>query len=293
MRLSNCWKFCICFLIDSNLQCRYINRAVQPPHSLVTMCNQQKDYGTNTERQFSHHTPNYSSYPNGFSLSSQQNMLSVATSQSEQAESAFFPCPQRKVFPVPVKGIRFDSLCNPYGSLVPPIFCAQSGHEQLSLQVNVFHSPNIETRNSQQLHKTVQVNGDTSTNQTELQQRQKLESSGDRRYFSSATDQSASSSFCNGTTASHLNGIGCGSNGNVDQVPVVGAAAGSGNGEGVPTHGTNCHRSFQREAALNKFRLKRKDRCFDKKVLPPPLPSCQIENQRQKDRGKGYPNAVI
>ncbi|KAG5533934.1 hypothetical protein RHGRI_027955 [Rhododendron griersonianum] len=251
---------------DASAFSRYINRAVQPPHSSVTMCNQQKDYGTNTERQFSHHTPNYSSYPNGFSLSSQQNMLSLATSQSGQAESAF-PCPQRKVVPVPVKGIRFDSLCNnPYGSLVPPIFCAQSGHEQLSLQVNVFHSPNLETRNSQQLHKTVQVNGDTSTNQTELQQRQKLESSDDRRYFSSATDQSASSSFCNGTTASHLNGIGCGSNGNVDQVPVVRAAAGSGNGEGVPTHDTNCHRSFQREAALNKFRLKRKDRCFDKKV---------------------------
>ncbi|KAE9451791.1 hypothetical protein C3L33_16321, partial [Rhododendron williamsianum] len=251
---------------DASAFSRYINRAVQPPHSSVTMCNQQKDYGTNTERQFSLHTPNYSSYPNGFSLSSQQNMLSLATSQSGQAESAF-PCPQRKVVPVPVKGIRFDSLCNnPYGSLVPPIFCAQSGHEQLSLQVNVFHSPNLETRNSQQLHKTVQVNGDTSTNQTELQQRQKLESSDDRRYFSSATDQSASSSFCNGTTASHLNGIGCGSNGNVDQVPVVRAAAGSGNGEGVPTHDTNCHRSFQREAALNKFRLKRKDRCFDKKV---------------------------
>ncbi|KAF7151696.1 hypothetical protein RHSIM_Rhsim02G0050700 [Rhododendron simsii] len=33
---------------------------------------------------------------------SQQNMLSVATSQSRQAKSAF-PCPQRKVFPVPVK----------------------------------------------------------------------------------------------------------------------------------------------------------------------------------------------
>lgn len=254
---------------------------MQPPHSSVSLYNQQKDYGTNTERQFSRHTPNYSSYPNGFSLTSQQNMLSLATSQSGQSESAF-PCPQRKVFPVPVKGIRFDSMTNPYGSLVPPMFCAQSGHEQLPLKVNGFHSPNLEIRYSQQLHKTVQVNGDTSTNQTELQQRKKLESSDDRPYFSSATDQSASNSFCNGTTASHINGIVCGSNVNVDQVPVVRAAAGSGNGECVPSHDTHCHRSFLREAALNKFRLKRKDRCFDKKVLLPPLPSCQIEKQRHR-----------
>ncbi|KAH7840693.1 hypothetical protein Vadar_020386 [Vaccinium darrowii] len=76
----------------------------------------------------------------------------------------------------------------------------------------------------------------------------------------------ASRSFCNGTTASRLNSIGCGSNGNFDQVPVVRATAGSGNGEDLPTTDLPCHRSIQREAALNKFCLKQKDRCFDKKV---------------------------
>lgn len=48
----------------------------------------------------------------------------------------------------------------------------------------------------------------------------------DRGHISSATDHSANSSFCNGNT----------------------------------------QRSIQREAALNKFRMKRKDRCYDKKV---------------------------
>nr|XP_043613432.1 two-component response regulator-like APRR5 [Erigeron canadensis] len=55
-------------------------------------------------------------------------------------------------------------------------------------------------------------------------------------------DHSGSSSFYTGGTLTRLNSIGSGSNGN------------------------NSHRSMQREAALNKFRMKRKDRCFDKKV---------------------------
>ncbi|PWA97128.1 CCT domain, CheY-like superfamily [Artemisia annua] len=55
-------------------------------------------------------------------------------------------------------------------------------------------------------------------------------------------DHSGSSNFCNGGTLARLNSIGSGSNVN------------------------NSHRSTQREAALNKFRMKRKDRCFDKKV---------------------------
>ncbi|XP_071686154.1 two-component response regulator-like APRR5 [Rutidosis leptorrhynchoides] len=55
-------------------------------------------------------------------------------------------------------------------------------------------------------------------------------------------DHSGTSSFGNGATLTRLNSVGSGSNGN------------------------SSHRSIQREAALNKFRMKRKDRCFDKKV---------------------------
>ncbi|KAI3517777.1 hypothetical protein L1887_16996 [Cichorium endivia] len=71
-----------------------------------------------------------------------------------------------------------------------------------------------------------------------------METMEDRGHLSSATDHSGSSSFCNNGTLSRLNSIGSGSNG----------------------HGNNSHRSIQREAALNKFRMKRKDRCYDKKV---------------------------
>ncbi|GJW23692.1 beta-grasp domain-containing protein [Tanacetum coccineum] len=54
-------------------------------------------------------------------------------------------------------------------------------------------------------------------------------------------DYSGSSNLCNGRTLACLNSIGSGSNGN------------------------NRHRAAQREDALNKFRMKRKDRCINKK----------------------------
>ncbi|XP_023754941.1 two-component response regulator-like APRR5 [Lactuca sativa] len=72
----------------------------------------------------------------------------------------------------------------------------------------------------------------------------------DRGHLSSPTDHSGSSSFCNNGTLSRLNSIGSGSNGH-------------GN---LGFDGNSSHRSIQREAALHKFRMKRKDRCFDKKV---------------------------
>ncbi|KAJ6373473.1 hypothetical protein OIU78_029210 [Salix suchowensis] len=57
-----------------------------------------------------------------------------------------------------------------------------------------------------------------------------------------------------------------GSYSNADQVATVTAASESKNEEVVFTHKSNSHRSIQREAALTKFRLKRKERCYGKKV---------------------------
>ncbi|CAL5364630.1 unnamed protein product [Camellia sinensis] len=264
---------------DASAFSRYTNRALRPLHSSTSICDQQKNYGTNSDRQLSNHTFDYNSDTHGFAalISSQKNMLSLATCQCGQPEVAFL-CPQQTVLPVPVpvRGIRFDSLCTAFGSVVPPTFCTQSGpsmvpspgsvhHQEPSIQVNTFHQSNLETRNSQQFNNLIGQTVNNSTNQTEHKQRHKLESSEDLRHFSSATDQSASSSFCNGT-ASHLNSIGCVSNGNVDQLAVVQTGVESVNEEGLPINDRNCHRSVLREAALTKFRLKRKDRCYEKKV---------------------------
>ncbi|XP_017608988.1 two-component response regulator-like APRR5 isoform X4 [Gossypium arboreum] len=99
---------------------------------------------------------------------------------------------------------------------------------------------------------------------------QKMNSTEDRGHISPTTDQSATSSFCNGSL-SQLNGIAYGSsaasnNSNIEQVAVVRASADSKNDDVFPSPTGNSHRSIQREAALTKFRLKRKDRCFEKKV---------------------------
>ncbi|XP_074319937.1 two-component response regulator-like APRR9 [Silene latifolia] len=72
----------------------------------------------------------------------------------------------------------------------------------------------------------------TSTNHPVYRHDQKLESFEDRSHFSDDTF-----GYQNGTDCSH-----------------------------EQSHGLVSQRSLQREAALNKFRLKRKERCFDKKV---------------------------
>ncbi|KAK1326080.1 Two-component response regulator-like APRR5 [Acorus calamus] len=105
-------------------------------------------------------------------------------------------------------------------------------------------------------------------------QEQNFESSEDQRRASSITVQSRSSSVFNGGR-SNLNSSGCGnfsnaSSGNVNAATVNRVTSENTNEECLFTHdGTKmvdyC-RSAQREAALMKFRMKRKDRCFEKKV---------------------------
>ena len=193
---------------------RYTNKPSEPQHSSLSgVCNQQKEFETDSEKNFSNILTACNSYTPAATLSTQRSVNSLATGHSKQSELAV-SYPQQRPCPVPV-----------------------------SVKVN-------------------------STNQAMHKLDHKLDSLEDRGHISPATDQSASSSFCNGAV-SRLNSMGygsaCGSNSNVDQVTAGRAAAESKNEEGLfPSNGNL--RSIQREAALNKFRLKRKDRCYDKKV---------------------------
>lgn len=167
---------------------RYIHQPLQPHMSTRNVSNQQKECGTN------------------FDLT--------------------LPCPQQRVYPVqvPVKGIRFNNLPSGYGSILPPVFCTQSGPSPTP-------SPS-----------SVDQNAKNSTNQ----EQPKLDSS--------TTEQSTNSSFCNGA----INSVGslsiCGIDG-----------SGNGKNEDLFARDGSSQRSL-REAALNKFRMKRKDRCYEKKV---------------------------
>ncbi|KAL8234197.1 hypothetical protein R6Q59_020297 [Mikania micrantha] len=206
---------------------RYVNKGQPPPTSAsASICNQQKDYETNSDKLLSKNPVEYISDTHSAPVGSSQLNIISQHMQTESQSQNQFPSPKKRVFPVPipvpVRGSRFENPCATYGSVLPP-FCVQQmqspcspGHHEPMFQANAYYIPNQEARieSPPELHNTTEA----------------LE------------DHSANSSFCNGETLTRLNSVGSGSNGN------------------------NTHRSIQREAALNKFRMKRKDRCFDKKV---------------------------
>ncbi|KAK3042066.1 hypothetical protein RJ639_001768 [Escallonia herrerae] len=255
---------------DASAFSRYVNRTMQPLHSTsASICNQQRDYESNSDKQLSGHALKFNYERQTPAESSQINTLPLTAGQIP------FRSAQRKVYPVPVPVRGTTRLSTAYGSVLPPIYCTQSGPSSMpspgssgppesSFQANPFYHFNPESRNSEQVNNMIDQNTSNATGQTEHRQGRKVEKTEDRGHFSSATDQSASSSFCNGTL-SHLNSMGSGCNGNANFAP-VGRPATRCRNEATLMQDGNSDRSTLREAALNKFRMKRKDRCYEKKV---------------------------
>ncbi|KAI4307024.1 hypothetical protein L6164_030259 [Bauhinia variegata] len=256
---------------------RYTSRQLQaPPAVLINFCNQQREQTTDCDNNVSNIAVGCNS--DSSTPSMEMSIVSPATAQSKESELATSHSQQRLSHPIPVKGIRFNDLCTAHGSVLPPIFLEQSGQVSMpsassaaqhgpSFQANAFYHSNIKENSSEQLYEPHVQNGNNAANQIVHIQKHKLENVEDKGHISSVTDHSACSSFCNGN-ASHFNSVGygsnCGSNSNVDQVGGVRAAS-EGKNEDLKNTGSS-HRSIQREAALNKFRLKRKERCYEKKV---------------------------
>ncbi|CAN6569694.1 unnamed protein product [Malus baccata var. baccata] len=256
---------------DASAFSRYINKPMQPQKT--SLCDQQKAYETTCEKQTSNTNADCSTPATTFSTP--RSIITLATGQSNQSEVGM-SCPEQRLFPlpVPVKGIRVNNLSNGYGTVLPPMFCAQSSpspiassaaQQEPSFLMNTFYPANLQTDKSEKVYGTLYQNAKVTMDQAQNQDQRFNE---DRGHMSSATDQSASSSFCNGNTG-HLSSMGygsaCGSN-NVDQAAMFRAAPEHKNEDSFFNQNGNSHRSIQREAALNKFRLKRKDRCYDKKV---------------------------
>lgn len=211
--------------------------------------------------------------------SMQRSILSPTTPQSKESQHATSQSQQGHSLPIQVKGIRFNDLCKAYGSVVPPMFCTQSSpssmpspssvvHHEPSFQANAYYQSNIKENSSEQLYEPRGQNGNNLANHFVYVQDHKVEHAEDRGHMSPATGRSGSSSFCNGQLIRmNSNGYGsnCGSNSNVDQAVIVRTATEAKNED--LTNNASSHRSFLREAALNKFRLKRKERCYEKKVL--------------------------
>ncbi|MBA0768739.1 hypothetical protein Gotri_017519 [Gossypium trilobum] len=233
---------------NSSAFTRYSSRPSQPLQSTLTSVSaQKKESGPNSIDEYNSDTPSPK-------LTPQRNtnpLTTGTTGQLRQTEVAA-SCTQQVVLPVLVPS---PSLAN---------------QKELACCVNPFHHPSFESNSSGQFYDRLASNTNQLTNQPLQKLDQKMNSTEDRGHISPTTDQSATSSFCNGSL-SQLNGIAYGStaasnNSNIDQEAVVRASADSKNDDVFPSPTGNSHRSIQREAALMKFRLKRKDRCFEKKV---------------------------
>lgn len=246
---------------------------MQPQNPLTGISDQRKAHETTSEKRASPVSKDCDTPAATSSIP--RSVITLATGQSNQSEIAT-SCPQQRLFPlpVPVKGVRYNNLCNGFGTVLPPTFCTQSSpspmpssaaQQEPSFVMSTFCPTNLQNHKPEHVYDPAYHNSKVAMEQTMQQQEQRFDE--DRGHMSSNNDQSATSSFCNGN-ASQLNSMGygsaCGSN-NVDQVAIFRAAPESKNEDSFFNHSGN-NRSIQREAALNKFRLKRKDRCYEKKV---------------------------
>lgn len=268
---------------DGSAFSRYVsNRTIQLPHSTsASTSNRQKGYETSSDKQRSNQSFDYNSDTRAPAVGPDFNNLSLITSQLGQGEIES-PSPQQRVIPVtvPVRGVNLDNPSNAHGSAIPSVFFSKSSRSQLpspnssnyqdpAIQVNQTYPLDSQTKSSPQIRYVMDQNTNrASPDQVDHKQAQKVDKqahkvdiSEERGHFSSATDQSGSNSFCH-STLNRFNSI---NNGNVNSVPNMKFGPVSGNETTLVQDGTT-HRYTQREAALTKFRMKRKDRCFEKKV---------------------------
>ncbi|KAG9455464.1 hypothetical protein H6P81_008368 [Aristolochia fimbriata] len=170
--------------------------------------------------------------------------------------------------PVPIRGTGYGTLLQPmfYGQPSPPLWSANPINKSEGFHESSNQS-NRKSHHAEETHHGHDQNTCKSIYKP-VPWTDQLESD-DTRHPTSVNAQSGSSGLCTGSK-SYLNSSGCGSvcNGSNRNITPA-AAAESGTDEGPLTNdGVRVvdYRSSQREAALTKFRLKRKDRCFEKKV---------------------------
>ncbi|XP_041014909.1 two-component response regulator-like APRR9 isoform X1 [Juglans microcarpa x Juglans regia] len=264
---------------NSSAFTRYTNKPFEPPQTIVANCDHQKEHEKNSENMVSNIFTSSSSDTAGLTQSTQRSIVTLATGQSRESVVATSSS-QQKIFPVPVpaKGVRINNLCTGFGSILSPSFCPSPispmlspglfAQQEPSFHMDIFYQSNLRNGNPEQHHDPHIPYAINTLNPTMHKHEHKFDFLEDRGHISPATDQSESNSFWNGGASNHSSigdGSTCGSNGNVDHIAFAKAASENKN-EGFLTPSGSAHRSIQREVALTKFRLKRKERCYEKKV---------------------------
>ncbi|XP_028205288.1 two-component response regulator-like PRR95 isoform X3 [Glycine soja] len=181
---------------------------------------------------------------------------------------------------LPVSGVISKLKSEGHGHVFTSVFYAQSGiHPMLSpkpvcqnesspFPTSTSSQSNPESHCSDQPH-------DCSNDATCLDQNVKDNTDSDHaRHESPAADQSAGNNLCH-DAANHVNSSAYGSMDSGNDGHATSAIVSKNTSDGFSDSGchnydgfrvTDSHHSSQREAALVKFRLKRKERCFEKKV---------------------------
>ncbi|XBH71582.1 hypothetical protein VPH35_099019 [Triticum aestivum] len=177
--------------------------------------------------------------------------------------------------PVPVGGLTFDGQPFWSGAPVAPLLYPQSGPPIWNGRTPVSQEVDTQATSSQQSDPT-----EMDCQQTESTQRQEVlpsptanekhlhveipSDSNPQQVSPMASESGTGSSTVLNNSGNALSGSACGSSSNRIATPTEQCNASDGATENPSMEGS--HQLSQREIALNKFRLKRKERCFEKKV---------------------------
>ncbi|KAK4745438.1 hypothetical protein SAY87_011750 [Trapa incisa] len=258
---------------------RYINKPLRPvPLGIVSLPTRESACGRNPEKDVSCAVKSYKIDGQPFNQGSLDSLMPKPGDQSGRSVCAPSNHQQSAVPAlVPVRGAGLENLSTEYSSMCAQAYCAQSGPSPVPSQstagqrepfqrAHSFQQSSCENNSVQHVKDAPDQNASNSSNQSRQNHNSdfKLNVEEDQLHVSPATDRGASSNHGNGNTLSHFHSMDCasmaGRNGNICQVSVTRHA-----GESRPTEEIS-HRTNQREAALAKFRLKRKERCYGKKV---------------------------
>ncbi|XP_030953288.1 two-component response regulator-like APRR9 isoform X2 [Quercus lobata] len=254
---------------------------------LSSNCTKAKEDASETHElssnQLSGHTNGTFPQHDATLSNSQENITSLLIGQSGQAELQF---PSHQLGMIPVPGVRYDKICAGYGHLfpsmlhtqpgLPPVWSPKSTCQQdqspLISSTSAQSNPEIhssEIHSSEQGYHRSNETVNNSIHQADQAEHEEndLEPVEENRLGSSAAGQTTTSSLCNGAV-DHINGVayGNGSTRRDENATAPESLSESGHFIYDGSRGLDSSRSSQREAALTKFRLKRKDRCYEKKV---------------------------
>ncbi|RQP00006.1 hypothetical protein POPTR_014G106000v4 [Populus trichocarpa] len=257
----------------------YNSKTLQPPFpaSASNGSDSKEEASKSPELSSNQHAQNINSISqrHGATLSGNQDMTIPIIGQSGKAELAY-PSPRHGL--IPVRRGMLDNISTEYGHDFSPLYYTQSsaawspklaGWQQSPYPLSTSIHSNPDIHDSEKNHRCSDETTYNSVDQNDHQQNNKGPAD-EVRHDSPAAGQSTGG-LCNGVInhnkSSAYESFGSRDDGNAKEKAMAQDNLNDGdnfNRDGF--RGIDSLRSSQREAALTKFRLKRKDRCYEKKV---------------------------